>query len=296
VGLAAPGLSGLATARHLIYAAADRLARDDREGASVGTLVTLSPVPGFARALLSCLHNSAEAGADLALPALKQDLVEQLLALQHEAGDAAVDSMMGISRPTSGFHGGAHAAVEAAAAATVRGGIEHGDGSQQSRRIAERVLLVLLMRWQHAAARSNRGKTSEEQQAAMSDAGISPASGMTPEALSVVRKVTTWACTWYLVHAGWSGEPGAWPHAACPVANFHSANGARLWRVNWQANLAPKGIVESFGIMVNYRYRPDKLEERAEEYAELLRLRRAASADREVCLPYDGDVGDVLRA
>jgi len=39
-----------------------------------------------------------------------------------------------------------------------------------------------------------------------------------------------------------------------PVAKFHLGNGARLERINWLGNPTPKGMAESFGIMVNYLY------------------------------------------
>jgi malonyl-CoA decarboxylase len=38
------------------------------------------------------------------------------------------------------------------------------------------------------------------------------------------------------------------------VAGFHLDNGARLERVNVSADLSPKGLRESFGVMVNYLY------------------------------------------
>jgi malonyl-CoA decarboxylase len=41
---------------------------------------------------------------------------------------------------------------------------------------------------------------------------------------------------------------------ADPVARFHLGNGARLERINWLANTAPRGLRESFGVMVNYQY------------------------------------------
>jgi len=39
------------------------------------------------------------------------------------------------------------------------------------------------------------------------------------------------------------------------VANFHLRNGAVMWRLNWQADLSVRGLANSCGIMVNYRYR-----------------------------------------
>jgi malonyl-CoA decarboxylase len=44
-----------------------------------------------------------------------------------------------------------------------------------------------------------------------------------------------------------------------PVARFHLGNGARLERINWLGNSAPRGIQESFGIMVNYLYDRDTI-------------------------------------
>ena len=39
-----------------------------------------------------------------------------------------------------------------------------------------------------------------------------------------------------------------------PVARFHLGNGARVERLNWAADPSPKGIRQSFGLMVNYLY------------------------------------------
>jgi malonyl-CoA decarboxylase len=39
-----------------------------------------------------------------------------------------------------------------------------------------------------------------------------------------------------------------------PVARFHLGNGARVERLNWGADPSPKGLKQSFGLMVNYLY------------------------------------------
>ena len=39
-----------------------------------------------------------------------------------------------------------------------------------------------------------------------------------------------------------------------PVARFHLGNGARVERLNWAADPSPKGIKQSYGLMVNYLY------------------------------------------
>jgi malonyl-CoA decarboxylase len=51
-----------------------------------------------------------------------------------------------------------------------------------------------------------------------------------------------------------------------PVARFHLGNGARLERINWQGDLSPKGLAESFGVMVNYLYDLDEIERNHEAF------------------------------
>jgi malonyl-CoA decarboxylase len=51
-----------------------------------------------------------------------------------------------------------------------------------------------------------------------------------------------------------------------PVAHFHLGNGARLERINWLGNTAPRGFQESFGIMVNYLYDRDTINDKHEAF------------------------------
>lgn len=55
-------------------------------------------------------------------------------------------------------------------------------------------------------------------------------------------------CAWYLYGEKRRG------YALNPVANFHLQNGATMWRINWLADTSPRGVANSCGIMVNYRY------------------------------------------
>jgi malonyl-CoA decarboxylase len=57
----------------------------------------------------------------------------------------------------------------------------------------------------------------------------------------------------YLGHA--SGTP-----QGDAVARFHLDNGARLERLNLRANLSPRGLRQSFGVMVNYLYDLERVE------------------------------------
>jgi malonyl-CoA decarboxylase len=51
-----------------------------------------------------------------------------------------------------------------------------------------------------------------------------------------------------------------------PVARFHLGNGARLERINWLGDSTPRAIAESFGIMVNYLYDHDSIEDNHEHF------------------------------
>jgi malonyl-CoA decarboxylase len=86
-----------------------------------------------------------------------------------------------------------------------------------------------------------------------------------------------------LADANWSSDEAAEPalRALCarylttrdaeraidPVANFHLANGAAIEQLNWMADPSPTGLDRSAGLMVTYRYDPDRIAERAEAYA-----------------------------
>ncbi|KAJ1289561.1 hypothetical protein BS78_02G174300 [Paspalum vaginatum] len=50
------------------------------------------------------------------------------------------------------------------------------------------------------------------------------------------------------------------------VANFHLQNGAMIERINWMADQSEKGIQQSGGVMVNYLYRLENIEEYALSY------------------------------
>ena len=75
-----------------------------------------------------------------------------------------------------------------------------------------------------------------------------------------VRKVVLHYAAYYLAHAKHGTE------AADAVARFHLGNGARLERLNWLADTSRRGMQQSAGVMVNYLYRLDEVEENHETY------------------------------
>jgi malonyl-CoA decarboxylase len=65
-----------------------------------------------------------------------------------------------------------------------------------------------------------------------------------------------------------------------PVARFHLGNGAGIERLNWLADSSAKGISQSFGMMVNYLYAPESIEDNVENFVRSGHI--AAKADLRV--------------
>lgn len=82
------------------------------------------------------------------------------------------------------------------------------------------------------------------------------------DAARVLQQPLSALCARYLVKERQRGR------APDPVANFHLNNGARLERINWLADVSAKGLRDSAGIMVNYRYRLADVERNHEAYRE----------------------------
>ena len=65
-----------------------------------------------------------------------------------------------------------------------------------------------------------------------------------------------------------------------PVARFHLGNGARLEQIDWLGDLSAKGLRESAGFMVNYRYDLDEIERNHEAFANQGEVAASASVRR----------------
>jgi malonyl-CoA decarboxylase len=83
---------------------------------------------------------------------------------------------------------------------------------------------------------------------------------------------------------------------ADPVARFHLGNGARLERINWLGNIAPRGLRESWGIMVNYLYDPDFIEGNHEAFVRDGRVARSKAVDALTVLPEPAPAPALRRA
>lgn len=78
--------------------------------------------------------------------------------------------------------------------------------------------------------------------------------------LSVLETPLMRLCARYLLQEKKRGK------ALDSVANFHLQNGAMVERINWMADRSDKGLLQSGGIMVNYVYRVENIEEYAQSY------------------------------
>ncbi len=68
-------------------------------------------------------------------------------------------------------------------------------------------------------------------------------------------------CARYLIE-----EKNGRGQALDPVAHFHLSNGATMERLNWMGDASDKGIRQSGGMMLNYRYDLGRIEENHESY------------------------------
>jgi len=73
------------------------------------------------------------------------------------------------------------------------------------------------------------------------------------------------------------GESGA---PFDPVSRFHLGNGARVERLNYLGDNSAKGFRQSFGLMVNYRYELDDLENNLEAFSSTGKIAMASTIRR----------------
>lgn len=92
---------------------------------------------------------------------------------------------------------------------------------------------------------------------------------------AAVQPILTQLCARYILR-----EKGRDGRALDPVAHFHLTNGALVERLCWQGNTSEAGLGSSYGLMVNYLYRLDKIEENHEAYSGDLKIRASTSVNR----------------
>lgn len=102
----------------------------------------------------------------------------------------------------------------------------------------------------------------EEAEAGGNTAGAARPAGKAADALALRRDAALRLAAHYLARETDRDMP------LDPVARFHLGNGARIERLNWQADMSKKGLRQSSGLMVNYLYDLDELDGNLRKLAE----------------------------
>jgi malonyl-CoA decarboxylase len=97
---------------------------------------------------------------------------------------------------------------------------------------------------------------------------------------ATVREPLLQAAAWYYLRArNARGQP------ADAVARFHLGNGARLERLDWLGDTCDRALQQSYGLMVNYLYDLDYIEQNHEAYAQHQAVVAAGAVSRLVRSP-----------
>src|SRR5271165_1797014 len=95
-----------------------------------------------------------------------------------------------------------------------------------------------------------------------------------------VREPLLRAAAWYYLRArNGRGQP------ADAVARFHLGNGARLERLDWLGDTSDRALQQSYGLMVNYLYDLNYIEQNHEAYAQQHAIVAAGAINRLVRSP-----------
>lgn len=104
------------------------------------------------------------------------------------------------------------------------------------------------------------GALTDERRAMLNEMAGSGASDQAPD--EDLKEPLRALCAHYLMR-----EKKAARRPLDPVARFHLGNGARLERINWNADPSPNGRRQSYGLMVNYLYDLGDIEKNHEAFA-----------------------------
>ncbi len=101
-----------------------------------------------------------------------------------------------------------------------------------------------------------------------------------PASAAAVREPLIRAAAWYYLRGR---NPRGLPLDS--VARFHLGNGARLERLNWLGDTSERALAQSHGLMVNYLYDLDYIEQNHEAYAQQHAIVAASAISRMVRAP-----------
>ena len=101
-----------------------------------------------------------------------------------------------------------------------------------------------------------------------------------PASIAAIREPFLRAAAWYYLRGrNTRGLP------VDAVARFHLGNGARLERLDWLGDTSERALQQSYGLMVNYLYDLDYIEQNHEAYAQQHAIVAASAISRLVRAP-----------
>ncbi|MBY0612726.1 MAG: malonyl-CoA decarboxylase [Beijerinckiaceae bacterium] len=118
-----------------------------------------------------------------------------------------------------------------------------------------------LARWLKAEMAEERSSALGEEDKAILKLLDEPGWHLDAEKTATVEKALMSAAAWYLLNAKNAAE-----RPIDPVSRFHLGNGARLEQINFCGDTGPNGRRQSHGIMVNYLYKLDDIEQNHEAF------------------------------
>jgi len=245
-----PGLRGVSLGNFLIKRVAERL---QAEQPRLKVFCTLSPIPGFAAWL-----GRVETLQDVEVPRVKASVLRELDDALRGLRERHGRGLLALLQPPSarwkpaapdGAAGGARVAASGAPAlAASHGVVVSPPGAADSPGLA-------------AAPDSRDPRAAADSH----DPRAAPDGGGDDDARAAQRSADLRAlqrlCALYLLQTSPSEQ-----RASDPVARFHLNNGARLERINIDADLSRKALRQSFGLMVNYLYDLEQIEANHERF------------------------------
>jgi len=110
------------------------------------------------------------------------------------------------------------------------------------------------------AARLARALGTDAREAPLAAALARPGWTSDAKLAETLREPMEKLCARYLLKEKSGGQP------LDPVANFHLNNGARVHGLFWLADPSARGMRQSYGMMVSYRYDPDEVDKNHERF------------------------------
>ena len=121
---------------------------------------------------------------------------------------------------------------------------------------------------------ANSAQASEDTQTSVPEVEVEVEVEVQIEISPEQQEILINLAAYYLTSVRRKAKPGGLsgvnevPSVKNPVAHFHLSNGAQVERLNWLADSSNNGLKQSAGLMVNYLYKLDSIEDNSRKYSE----------------------------